>query len=171
MLNPRPTGARKPVTHVGADRQFYLTKRHSAEPDMAARKAARPHVSVCVISRAGGYLLTITRSEAPCKGKLSLPGGHLEFGESPEKAALRELREETGLRGKISAFLGHQNMVFADGGRRYHIVMFVYRATVRTRRLVKGRDVKAAAWVRPKSVSRSEFCGPILSILEREGVV
>ncbi|MCD4777901.1 MAG: NUDIX hydrolase, partial [Desulfobacterales bacterium] len=35
-----------------------------------------------------------------------LPGGFIELGETPEQGALRELKEETSLSGKIEMLLG-----------------------------------------------------------------
>jgi 8-oxo-(d)GTP phosphatase len=43
--------------------------------------------------------------ERPRYGDWSLPKGHLEPGETAEAAALRELTEETGTRGRIARFL------------------------------------------------------------------
>src|SRR5262245_7511134 len=42
--------------------------------------------------------LVLVRQYRPATGRVyySLPGGYLESGESPEKAAARELQEETG---------------------------------------------------------------------------
>jgi 8-oxo-dGTP diphosphatase len=42
-------------------------------------------------------LLLIQRARPPAAGKWSVPGGKVELGEALESAALRELREETGL--------------------------------------------------------------------------
>jgi ADP-ribose pyrophosphatase YjhB (NUDIX family) len=47
--------------------------------------------------RAG--VVVVRRDIEPCRGQLSLPGGFIETGESWQEAAVRELREETGLPG------------------------------------------------------------------------
>ncbi len=44
-----------------------------------------------------GELLLLQRAEEPWKGDWNLPAGYVEVDEAPEKAAVREAREETGL--------------------------------------------------------------------------
>ena len=59
-----------------------------------------------VVVNAKGQLLLVKRSVAPQKGQWCLPGGFIELGEQPDKGALRELLEETGLAGDIDRLLG-----------------------------------------------------------------
>jgi ADP-ribose pyrophosphatase YjhB (NUDIX family) len=56
------------------------------------------------------------------RGRLlwSLPKGHLEAGETREDAAIREIAEETGIRGRIVASLGSIDFWFTAEGRRIH---------------------------------------------------
>jgi ADP-ribose pyrophosphatase YjhB (NUDIX family) len=46
-----------------------------------------------------GGLVVVRRDIEPFRGELALPGGFIETGESWREAAIRELREETGLDG------------------------------------------------------------------------
>jgi len=50
----------------------------------------------------------------------SLPKGHLEAGETPEDAAVREVLEETGIHGSIVASLGTIDFWFMADNRRVH---------------------------------------------------
>ena len=50
----------------------------------------------------------------------SLPKGHIEEGETPEQAALREVAEETGIESEISKSLGVIDFWFMAGGKRIH---------------------------------------------------
>ena len=53
-------------------------------------------------------------------GRWQLPKGHIEKGETPEQAAVREVREETGVRGRVVAPLPGVEYWFLEGGRCIH---------------------------------------------------
>ncbi len=57
----------------------------------------RPYIGVAVIVIRDGRVLLGKRKNAHGAGTWQFPGGHLEFGESIEDCAKRELFEETGL--------------------------------------------------------------------------
>ncbi|WP_435737762.1 NUDIX hydrolase [Cellulosimicrobium sp. PMB13] len=60
-----------------------------------------------------------------------LPKGHLEGTETPEQAAVREIAEETGIRGEVREPLGVIDYWFTGDDRRVHKVVhhFLLRAT------------------------------------------
>lgn len=53
-------------------------------------------VAVCIVPASNGVVL-VRRSIHPGKGGLALPGGYINFGESWQQAARREVWEETGI--------------------------------------------------------------------------
>lgn len=59
-----------------------------------------------------------------------LPKGHLEGAETPEQAAVREIWEETGIRGTVRTELGVIDYWFSGEDRRVHKVVhhFLLRA-------------------------------------------
>ncbi|MEV6621035.1 NUDIX hydrolase [Amycolatopsis sp. NPDC051106] len=62
------------------------------------------------------HVLVIQRGWDPHKGKLALPGGHVDPHETAREAAVRELAEETGVTVPASAIV-HQVGVFDAPGR------------------------------------------------------
>lgn len=62
------------------------------------------------------------------RGRLlwSLPKGHIEPGETPEQTAVREVAEETGIRGEVVNELGSIDYWFVTEGRRVHKTVHHY---------------------------------------------
>ncbi|WP_457600078.1 NUDIX hydrolase [Hydrogenivirga sp.] len=64
-------------------------------------------------------------------GVWSFPKGNVEKGESPEETAVREVYEETGIRGKITDYLGEISYWYRLGGERifkkvkYYLIDYV----------------------------------------------
>ncbi|TDH17595.1 NUDIX hydrolase [Mycobacteroides franklinii] len=56
----------------------------------------------------------------------SLPKGHIEQGETAEQTAIREVAEETGIRGSVLAALGSIDYWFVTEGRRVHKTVHHY---------------------------------------------
>lgn len=56
----------------------------------------------------------------------SLPKGHIEQGETAEQTAIREVAEETGIRGDVLAALGSIDYWFVTEGRRVHKTVHHY---------------------------------------------
>ena len=74
-------------------------------------------------------LLIGRRDQKDASGKKilwSLPKGHIEEGETPEQAALREVEEETGIQSQIEKPLGIIDFWFMAGGKRIHKTVHHY---------------------------------------------
>ena len=58
----------------------------------------------------------------------TLPGGGIDFGESPAIAVLRELEEETGYLGEVERLVDVGDRMFTnlDGASRMHAIRIVY---------------------------------------------
>lgn len=99
----------------------------------------------CVVFDKAGRLLLIRRRNPPFQGQYALPGGFVEYGERMEEAALRELREETGIEGRIVRLVGVYSR--PDRDPRGHCVSAVYLIDPRDAAPVAGDDAAAAEFV------------------------
>jgi 8-oxo-dGTP diphosphatase len=78
-----------------------------------------PKVGVAIIVTRGDKVLLMKRKGPHGHGTWSTPGGHLDFGESPEQCAAREAREEVGIDVTDIRFRALTNDVFDETGRHY----------------------------------------------------
>ncbi|HLD41540.1 MAG TPA: NUDIX domain-containing protein [archaeon] len=84
-------------------------------------------------------------------GKWAVPKGLIEKGETPEQAALREVKEETGIEAKILEKLGENKYFYRREGKTIaktvHIFLMEGTGEIKVRWEIKG-----AEWVELKDV-------------------
>lgn len=95
---------------------------HNAKRRMQRLKYNAPDPTVDMIIEYNGGIVVIERGEEPIG--YALPGGHIDYGETAEYAAVREAKEETGLDVKIKGLVG----VYSDPKRdpRCHKMSIAY---------------------------------------------
>ena len=71
-------------------------------------------------------ILLIKRIKEPYTGYWSMPGGKLEFGETIEECAVRELKEETNIDSEFERLGGiASEVVYNKGKKKAHFLLFV----------------------------------------------
>ncbi|MEI6732200.1 MAG: NUDIX hydrolase [archaeon] len=78
-----------------------------------------PGVGVSVIIKKDSQVLMGKRIGSHAAGTWQFPGGHLEYGESWESCALREIEEETGLQVTNIKFITATNDIFEKDNKHY----------------------------------------------------
>jgi len=129
----------------------------------------KPSLAVdAVVTRKKGNeveALLIRRGNNPWKGAWAFPGGFVELGENPSNAVLRELMEETGIKGKNPEVLN----VRGDPNRdpRKHIVSIFYQVDVDVNAIpTAGDDAAHAEWINVKIAMKEGMAGDHLQILQ-----
>ncbi len=91
-----------------------------------------------------GKILLIKRKHGPFKGRWALPGGHVDYDERVEDAAVREAKEETGLDVVPERILG----VYSDPGRdpRGHYITIAYLCSAKKGQPEPGDDAAETWW-------------------------
>ena len=121
--------AQKPAPPKVAPKISHKPARSGKKPPYAKR-VDEVSAGGLVINQSGTQGLLIGRRDLkdPTKERLlwSLPKGHIEAGETPEMAAIREVQEETGIQSEISRALGVIDFWFMAGGKRIHKTVHHY---------------------------------------------
>lgn len=138
---------------VGA-RLSAAARRMYAKPPRGAKVRVRVGTAVVVRNR-NGYILLELRSD---NGLWGLPGGRIEPRESVEQAAIREVKEETGLTVKITRLLGVYSgpagRIVTYPGRWgvVHLVDVLLEARVVSGRVKASRESEELRYFRPNDL-------------------
>ncbi len=121
-------------------------------------------VSVAARNPDTGEFLLVLRGRPPAKNLWAFPGGRLDFGETLEQAARRELFEETGLEARDIRF--HTLLeIIGDGENEppHHFVLAVHRATV-SGEPVAADDAAEAGWFSLAEMGSLDITGSTLAV-------
>jgi len=96
-------------------------------------------------------VLLVERAKPPWQGSWSLPGGHVEWGETLRAAAVREVLEETGIEVVIDRLVETIDVINRDesGLILSHYALTVFAGHVVGGLLRPGSDAARVAWAEP----------------------
>jgi NAD+ diphosphatase len=144
-------------------------QRQTAEPAHPFRCAAcgllyffNPAVAVgAILLGPDDRALFVKRAHDPAKGKLGLPGGFVDLGETAEDALRREVREEVNLESDSLEFLCSCPNSYLYAGITYPVcdLYFVARAS-RVKEVAALDGVESYCWLKPSDVDLDELAFP-----------
>lgn len=138
----------------------------------------RPFVAASVAVLRDDSILLAARGRPPLDGVFSLPGGLVEPGETLAEAALRELREETGIDAELIGFIAPIEFIERDpdGRVRHHFLICAHAARWRSGEGVVGEEARVIRWFCEGEIGTVPTTPGLLPILHaaftigREGV-
>ena len=105
-----------------------------------------PKVGVAIIITKDDQVLLMKRKGLHGIGTWSTPGGHLDFGETPEQCAAREAKEEVGLDVVDIRFRAVTNDLFETTGRHYITIWMDGESTLGEPAIAAKDEVEEIGW-------------------------
>ncbi len=132
----------------------------------------RPIVGVSALVRRGGAVLLVRRGKPPLAGLWSLPGGKVEFGERLEAAAIREIREETGIAIDGLERIDSAEIIVRDaaGAVRSHAVLTVFAGRYVAGDVTAGDDAADARWITGDALTALDLTEDTSRVIETHGL-
>lgn len=128
-------------------------------------------VGVAVFVHKNGKVLIMRRQGSHGAGTWSVPGGHLEYGETVAECAVREVEEETGLRIKVSHSGAWTETVFQEEGKHY-ITLYVWAKDLgydEEPKIMEPNKCSELMWANPSTIPEPLF-PPLRNYIEHHGV-
>ena len=109
--------------------------------------------AAALVGNREGEILLVKRGVEPAKSEWALPSGFMEIDETPEECCLRELEEETGLKGRIIRLIG----IYAQESTQYKKVLIIGYEVKAEGTPFPGSDSQAVAYFSPEKMPPVAF--------------
>ena len=141
-------GNKNQYGHIDGNTRYHCTK-------CCAIHYENPRPTATLICPRDAEILLVKRAKEPGKGLWGLPGGFIELKESPEIAAVRELKEETQLDGHVVDILGtcsQFNTIYGD-----ILLIGIHMMINDSTKLQAGDDADEAKFISPEEMPTLAF--------------
>ncbi|PJE58072.1 MAG: hypothetical protein COU81_02685 [Candidatus Portnoybacteria bacterium CG10_big_fil_rev_8_21_14_0_10_36_7] len=118
-------------------------------------KQVYPEITVgALISNKQGKILLVKSPK--WSDKYTIPGGHVELGESLETALIREMKEEVGLGIQVIKLLNWQEAIYSkEYYRPRHFLFFDFLCETNNQNVaVDGEEITDFIWIEPEKASK-----------------
>lgn len=107
-----------------------------------------PRLAALAVVIRNGRVLLVRRRNEPDAGLWGFPGGHVDLGETALEAAVRELREETGVIARPLRYLTNVDIIVRDsaGGITFHFLLAAVLCEYVSGEPAAADDVSDAGW-------------------------
>ncbi len=116
-------------------------------------------------------LLLVRRDHSPAAGSWSIPGGHVEPGETLAEAVTRELREETGLDGVCGPLIGWLELVPETAADPHMVILDFEVSLFDAGDPVAASDAREARWVHLGDVAEMRLAPGLAEFLHDHGII
>jgi 8-oxo-dGTP diphosphatase len=130
-----------------------------------------PRVGVGAVVIEDGRILLVRRGTPPGKGMWAIPGGLVEFGETLQQAAEREIQEETGLTIRAGRPFYTFDIIQRDGQGEveFHYIIVDLTAEFVSGDLTPGDDATDARWITAGELEHLPVTPTTLNLLRTIG--
>ncbi|MBC8037622.1 MAG: NUDIX domain-containing protein [Rhizobiales bacterium] len=108
-------------------------------------------------------MLIIQRANPPFARMWSLPGGHVDAGETLLAAAHRELLEETGVKARLKQLAGMYTLAHPDGA----YMIACYTGRWKSGKAMASGDALSILWALPAELDGLAFTPNVRDAIER----
>ena len=127
----------------------------------------RPKVGSAVLVEHNGKFLLGKRDKKNYFGYWIIPGGGVKWGETIKEAAIREIKEETGLDIEIKKLICHEELMNIPDN--YHKIVFFYLAKPKHTNITVNDDISDAGFFSIEEIKSMKIAESVELVLKKAG--